>query len=90
MNLGAAAATKSLRGRINAPLVEATLMVRTFTLGLATVATIAAMTLAVAVIGIAAATYAIGRATLSATAPTVTATTPQWPARYVGGFVGLS
>jgi hypothetical protein len=93
MNLGAAAATKSLRGRINAPLVEATLMVRTFILGLATVATIAAMTLAVAVIGTAAATYAIGRATLSATAPTaptVTATTPQWPARYVGGFVGLS
>ena len=90
MNLGAGAATKSLRGRSNAPLVEAILMFRTIILGLATVATIAAMTVAVAVIGTAAATYAIDRATLAATAPTATAATPQWPARYVGRFVGLT
>jgi hypothetical protein len=63
-------------------------MFRTIILGLAAVATIAALTLAGAVIGTAAATYAIGRVML-----TVTVTTPatlQSPARYVGRFVGLS
>jgi hypothetical protein len=53
---------------------EATLMFRTILLGLATVATIATMTVAAAVVGTAAATYAIDRATL-----TVTTTTPANP-----------
>jgi hypothetical protein len=73
------------------PLVgEATLMFRTLILGLATVATIAAMMVAAAVIGSAAATYAIGRATLTVTVTTTTPATPHWPARYVARFVGLS
>ena len=63
-------------------------MCRTIILGLATVATIAAMTVAAAVIGTAAATYAIDKAALTVT--TATPATPQWPARYVGRFVGLS
>jgi hypothetical protein len=63
-------------------------MFRTIILGLATVATIAAMTVAAAVIGTAAATYAIDKAALTVT--TATPATPQWPARYVGRFVGLS
>jgi polyisoprenoid-binding protein YceI len=65
-------------------------MFRTIVLGLATVATIAAVTVAAAVIGTAAATYAIDKATLRVTVTTATPATPQWPARYVGRFVGLS
>jgi hypothetical protein len=63
-------------------------MFRTLILGLATVATIAAMTVAATVIGTAAATYAIGRATLTVT--TTNPATPQWPVRYVGRFVSRS
>jgi hypothetical protein len=76
------------KGPIDAPLLEAT-MFRTIILGLATVATIAAVTVAAAVIGTAAATYAIDKAALTVTTATPAAT-PQWPARYVGRFVGLS
>jgi polyisoprenoid-binding protein YceI len=59
-------------------------------LGLATVATIAAMTVAAAVIGTAAATYVIDKAALTVTVTMATPAAPQWPARYVGRFVGLS
>ena len=89
MNLGVGCGHYSIKGSIDAPLLEAT-MFRTFILGLATVATIAAMTVAAAVIGTAAATYAIDKATLTVTVTTATPATPQWPARYVGRFVGLS
>jgi hypothetical protein len=61
-------------------------MFRTVILGVASVATIAAMTITAAVSGTTAATYAIGRATLTAT---VTTTTPETPTRYVGRFVSL-
>jgi hypothetical protein len=61
----------------------------TIVLGLATAATIAAMTLAAAVVGTAAATYAIDKAALTVTTA-APAASPQWPARYVGRFVGLS
>jgi hypothetical protein len=63
-------------------------MVRTFILGLTTVATMTTMTVAAAVIGTAAATYAIGRATLTVTTPNPAPS--QWPTRYVGRFVSLS
>jgi hypothetical protein len=89
MNLGIGSRHYSIKGPIDAPLLEAT-MFRTIILGLATVATIAAVTVAAAVIGTAAATYAIDKATLSVTVTTATPATPQWPARYVGRFVSLS
>ena len=89
MNLGIGSRHYSIKGPRNAPLLEAT-MFRTIVLGLATVATIAAVTVAAAAIGTAAATYAIDKATLTVTVTTATPATPQWPARYVGRFVGLS
>ena len=89
MNLGVGRRHYSIKGPIDAPLLEAT-MFRKIILGLATAATIAAITVAAAVIGTAAATYAIDKATLSVTVTTATPATPQWPARYVGRFVGLS
>jgi hypothetical protein len=89
MNLGVGSRHYSIKGPIDAPLLEAT-MFRTIILGLATVATIAAVTVAAAVIGTAAATYAIDKAALTVTVTTATPATPQWPARYVGRFVGLS
>jgi hypothetical protein len=64
-------------------------MFRTIIFGLATVATIATMTVAATVIGTAAATYAIDRATLTVMVTTATPTMPQWPARYVSRFVSL-
>ena len=63
-------------------------MLRKIILGLATIATIAALTVTAAVVGTAAATYAIDKATLKIT--TATPATPQWPARYVGRFGNLS
>lgn len=89
MNLGLGCRYYSIKGPKDAPLLEAT-MFRTIILGLATVATIAAMTVAAAVIGTAAATYAIDKATLKMTVTTATPAAPQGPARYVGRFVGLS
>ena len=89
MNLGVGSRHYSMKGPIDTPLLEAT-MFRTIILGLATVATIAAVTVAAAGIGTAAATYAIDKATLTVTMTTATPATPQWPARYVGRFVGLS
>ena len=65
-------------------------MFRTIILGLATVATIAAVTVAAAVIGTAAATYAIDKAALTVTVAATSPAQPQWPARYVGRFAGLS
>jgi hypothetical protein len=56
-------------------------------LGLATVATIATVTVAAATIGTAAATYAIGRASMAMSVTTTTPATRQWPARYAGRFV---
>jgi hypothetical protein len=61
-------------------------MFRTIILGLATVTTIAAMTVAGAVIGTAVATYAIGKAMRTVTVTTTTPPTTQGPARYVGRF----
>ena len=63
-------------------------MFRPIILGLAAVATIAAVTVAAAVIGTAASAYAISRARVTVT--TTIPTTPQWPARYVGRFVNPS
>ena len=63
-------------------------MFRTIILGLATVATVAIVTVGAAAIGTAAATYALGRAALTVT--TTTPAAPQWPARYVGRFVNPS
>jgi hypothetical protein len=85
MNLGVAGCHQDVEGAIDVS--EATLMFRTVILGLATVATIATMTVAAAVIGTAAATHAIDKATRTMTVATTTAAMPQWPARYAGSFI---
>ena len=58
---------------------------RPMILGVASVATIVAVTVAAAAIGTTAATYAIGKATLTTTVTTAQSTS-QWPARYASRF----